>query len=390
MGLKDILSAVGEGALQNHNVKTLGPDWRLQIEAALAKRRAEQRAMELHKFEVGDQAAEVQQRELTKRAQVLQADSTPGLGGDSPSDVGPTQVSLSDEEKRARLAAKLSGDATAREAESHDAQMRTASATARNAELKPTFDAEKLEIQKQQALLAIERAGNQAQLAQAKLQLQQAQFGLDKLAEQRRSDLQDNKPYVNAGAADRIAKLAELRSGAKDVVATVGKIANKLGPVAGRITLAQLTKAGGYGLTPDEIQALVNMGTLIKTETFSRAGMAVAKHEGDLAQRNVPMESELLSVVLQKANNLVRISERDLQRRVGLMSPYEQRQIRNQLEMEGLWDDSFGAGAPHATTTSPNGEEGGMAPPSDRTRPPQGQGATKRMRWDGTRMVPVS
>jgi hypothetical protein len=386
MDIKAILSAVGQGALQNHNNATLGPDWRLKIEEALARRAAERRAAELHGVQMTGAKDAINERQVGRRAQVLQADATSGLGGDSPSDAGPVPLNLSD--KRARLTAKLSADETARTGAKAEADLAYTQAQTTNSQLKPELDRDKLELAVKQAEARIAIAQTNAERAQAKLSLDQAKYQLERLAEERRGDLQDNKPYVDATTSDRIAKLSELRSGAQDVQKTAQTIAAKLGPVAGRITLAQLSQAGGYGLTPQEVQALINIRTLVKTETFSRAGMAVAKHEGALAQGNVPMESDLLSVVLQKAGNLVRISERDLQRRVGLLSPYAQRQIRAQLEQEGLWDDRFGAAAPGAQGTSPSGEEGGVPPASDRTRPPQGA-ATRRMKWDGSKFVPV-
>lgn len=166
-------------------------------------------------------------------------------------------------------------------------------------------------------------------------------------AMQMRGEHFNDRNQIPQGASDKILGMAETRKQIQELLPNLEKIKSRIGPLAGRISLAELEKAGGsFGLTPEEMTVLNQINTLLKTETFRNAGQAVSIGEKKLAQSNLITPLDGIELALVKGKELDRIFSRDMTRRVMSLPAAGQRQMQDMLKFDGFDTPDFGLALP--------------------------------------------
>lgn len=99
-----------------------------------------------------------------------------------------------------------------------------------------------------------------------------------------------------------------------------------LGPIAGKIKLAEINKLGGTGATPQQIELATKLKRLIATQAFADAGKSLSEHEKELFTAVNPSLDDTLETAIVKTRESLDFINQRFRDRISVM-PERQRKL---------------------------------------------------------------
>jgi hypothetical protein len=215
-------------------------------------------------------------------------------------------------------------------------------ANAEQLRAKPDIAAQQIELkmqalqgQMERARDANERAALSRELQFLKMQQMENQF---KEREGRLERMFGERAHVDAGTRDRLATLASSRKQLQQIqqVLTDPEVGKYLGPIMGRITIAQMTKGGGFGTNPKQREALIRVSRAFNTAANAFGGKVLPPNEQERVAKSEVYETDTLEQMLQKAQLGQDLYTREIERRALQLPPAGRRQQYDFLSAEGI------------------------------------------------------
>ena len=122
-----------------------------------------------------------------------------------------------------------------------------------------------------------------------------------------------------AAMKDNLAEFAILETRLADP-----RYTGRLGPAAGRLTLAQISLGGGVGLSPEELELAVQLQNLLTSRAFERGGQQLTGTELERFRYNTPGQSDTLLTAIVKSREATRTLRQTFNNRVSTV-PLRQR-----------------------------------------------------------------
>ena len=322
MDIKKVLEAVarvvGEGAQQQYNVQTLGPDFREQIAKIKIAEEAARRAQELHGFEVGDQQAEAQDR--TRVEDVRQVLS----GGESADPVVQRMAALEDQ--------KLTQDT-----ESHEAKLRNVNADTAFKEARPDIEGQKLEMQLARLEQERARAETAAQAKQIDQNIQMLRLELMKRGQEGTQSRFEGRNQIDAGTRTTLSKLGSTYAQIQSVKSLMRnpKVQQEVGNLKGRINAEMLSKGIDPGFTtPEGRQLFVQVSRLFNESANMFGGLVLPPNEMERVGKVQAQMSDNFDLFWTKLLQSEDIAAKDIKRRVLYLGPEARQQARDSVAMD--------------------------------------------------------
>jgi hypothetical protein len=113
----------------------------------------------------------------------------------------------------------------------------------------------------------------------------------------------------------------------RQILPNLEKMRADLGPIMGRIKVAEVSKAGGYGATPEQVKLLTDMETALMSEAFANGGKQLTGNEKQYFEDIRPKPTDLFSTALIKAENAAAYLRSKYNDRLGVMPANQRRQM---------------------------------------------------------------
>jgi hypothetical protein len=339
--IKALVAAMGEGALFNRNVETLGPDFMERLERVKMQREAERRAGEVHTRTVGSLDRKAADETATQQAEAIRA----GGAGNIPE----FRAAQGEEEAdRAR--------ATSESALTHEA------ADTARLNAVPGQKEKELEIRAQQAEIAAQRAQSAEQAAGLRAVAAQAQMALSQAREERLRGQFEDKPQIDVTTRDRLVGLAGTLAQLNGIEKMLNDpaAANVLGPASGRIAIKDLSALGGTVTDAKQKELVVRLQGAMTEEAFANGGKQLTGTELERFQQTSIQPFDTLDTARMKLKLRKEILSGKMQRQQAVLSPVARRQSEDLFRVEGLTGFQDPDGMP------PSAQQPGAAPPQKR------------------------
>lgn len=361
------LEAVGKGALQKHNVETLGPDFKERLLSKVQEIRlrnaAEARAAELHKFEVGDQQAEQRTRDEARKALTIQA------GGD--------------EAAIPEYQAATAQDALDRTRRASDDTHETAQANLEVIKQKPELNEARLEIERQKAQAAVDRAVGAAERAAAMARVAELNVQIARDREDRQAQNQRDKPYVSEGTQVRMQGIGEAYRNITRLETAIRtpKAAEWMGPLTGQAWEVAIEKLGGTATTPEQQALYVELQAALTGRAFAQGGKALTPSEERRFWAEMPKPGDTLGLALQKLAHAKQVLYENAKGSYAGLSPAQKRTEAERLKVFGLSGADFPLPMSDADGMPPAPPTGAL--PGAPTQPGAPQAKPRKV-WDAS------
>lgn len=149
-----------------------------------------------------------------------------------------------------------------------------------------------------------------------------------------------------------------------------------LGPLLGRVKLAEIEKLGGLGATPDEIQLAITLQRLLSSQAFAEGGKQLTETELQQFKLMTPSFQDTVAAALVKTKEATKFLNAAYQNRLSVMPSRQRGQLPDTPVNAPGTGKPPGSGAPNPT---PNGL----------TPPPSSSNVVKWGRDANGRPVPI-
>ena len=241
---------------------------------------------------------------MLKGGQRFKTDPATGMPGAEVEDIPENELPP---ERVAELAWKRSG-VELREAQTALAKAREELAKAGNDPTSPLF-----KLKQQSLLVAQQRADIAQQNADSIIK------GLGIQA--RNSDRADDAlGRLTQAQQDMMAGFDQGITNIKAIIPMLHEQRNTLGPVAGNIKLAEISKLGGMGATPEEIKLATRLQVQLMAEAFANGGKQLTPTELGVFKDRLPKLSDTFDTAITKATEALKYLEEKRQLHVKYFS----------------------------------------------------------------------
>lgn len=343
--LAAVLKGLGQGTQHQYNQETLGPDYAERLAKVKLALEAGRLANKETGLDIGAKQRGADEADLARQSELTAAQETtyPVGPGEDPSDVTVTPQGPQDHNAliarfRAMKAAEDRG-LTTRKTESEIVENE---ANAVNLASKPDVALQQLDIRRQALEAQMARAQDSNERAALGRELQLMKIQQSHLEFQQREGRLENqfksRTQVDQGTRFRLGDMSSARKQLQSLrnLLQDPEVKQYLGPVMGRLTVAQMTKGGGVFTSPKQREVMIRVAQAFNTAANAFGGKVLPPNEVERVAKAFVYENDTLDQMDQKAQLALDVYDDNIERTVLSLGPEGQNQQRPMLEHEGF------------------------------------------------------